>query len=147
MTFSDRSRATGESRIYTAAKQMVESARQDTSHTFFQPKGERRRQHVVPPPALERCIIKACLREKKKKSRHGDSLFQHPSARQLIKSSFGGFVSVYYRSLSSLTLNLDHFCHRSSFLPHEPRQSPRACGQRERRAVTRRSASGWNTDR
>lgn len=70
-TFSDRSRATGESHIYTAAKQMVESARQDTSHTFLQPKGEWWRQHVVLPPALERCIIKACLQKKKKKRLRG----------------------------------------------------------------------------
>lgn len=56
-----------ESHIYTAAKQMVESARQDTSHTFLQRKGEWWRQHVVLPPALECCIIKARLQKKKKK--------------------------------------------------------------------------------
>lgn len=55
-----------ESHIYTAAKQMVESARQDTSHTFLQRKGEWWRQHVVLPPALECCIIKARLQKKKK---------------------------------------------------------------------------------
>lgn len=76
------------SRIYTAAKQMVESARQDTSHTFLQPKGEWWRQHVVLPPALGWCIIKACLK-KEIEMRGKKKKYSHPSRWLTFPASLG----------------------------------------------------------